>query len=1151
MDLSLFPTSAGECDKQRTGVRFTVRSANSPSYSLNRRPGVRKPRGFSEKAKESTEEVRERQGYATCTRTSGTNEEVEDRTVADYQAKSRSHSGVKGQCEEKETSGHKMSTKLIQNSIASKTMTEFGTDTSENCNPASESRGRTEWRRYNLPNRSKSLDWRTGKRSPDRGKKADLFVLSTKTGGGISKEAGCLEERRTRSEGVRGRVMSSVQAYNTASTSNDVQERNPLSQALSRASRGHSLPSRFRDRTVFREEATSFGSKGGQSILERIKKLYESASFGKTEDCNKIRDFSTPVSSCHKEITTDTLTSPQQRSYEKAAGGTFPRRFSSEQKSSLNPVQSRSSFTWTQKDASDSGASLSPETRRTREILSSGQWQRLTYGKYSEEREVNWSRGSEELGTRSLDRLKSRCTSAHQIRSARAAAGITAPPQSTNTFLEEERSRDRGASGSEDQGRVNHEEEKGETNGINKTQRERTRWFKEKEEEKETAVVGKEKNELRSSGIDEDVFESNLQKIKMNTIERKKFPEVLSFPCAASVKNKISQFEALTQRSQALATGQYLKPRRAFSVPAQHNRVHDGVKKSGSAKAIGGLRDKWDGLKEGVEGGEKTEEKATSSGKTLGSGRSLSVDEVGLRLGRKGQQGDALVENERIETDSSNNSAQDFYKYSSLKSTLEIPLNGGAQRQLRSVHIDETDFCKISSPEEPNKRPPSLLLVNSGDASIGAQKTTLSSSFNEDKTPTNTPNDSPFLSPSTQPENATPTADSENKSISVLTQAARTSKQDSPPLPYPLSTSSHSNPLELMLSEVNAACPNRKKCVLDLNAWSAGLNTKFKEWNNGEDNFEDDDESTQKDDDSNYDSDSGESSVTITSNMSQSDRRSFCVSLSDLCNFAGVDYESENDSDEWQSTGRSASLSSDMSALSCVSVLPSEELDRLLEDVRSLGDNNLKNYDDVQVVVLHKEVGAGLGFSLAGGVDQNKPVTVHKVFPSGVAAQEGSIQEGDQVLSINGTSLCGYVHWEALRVLRRAKARDLSVVVLRKGGVCTTCKGGTQTNNPGPTQTEFSETGQSVCVHLEKNSRDLGFSLQGGVGSSAENRPLTVQKIFQGGPVDKVCPGDEVLEIGGVSMVGMRRLEAWTLIRKLPPGPVDVVLRRPLKHPET
>ncbi len=37
-----------------------------------------------------------------------------------------------------------------------------------------------------------------------------------------------------------------------------------------------------------------------------------------------------------------------------------------------------------------------------------------------------------------------------------------------------------------------------------------------------------------------------------------------------------------------------------------------------------------------------------------------------------------------------------------------------------------------------------------------------------------------------------------------------------------------------------------------------------------------------------------------------------------------------------------------------------------------------------------------------------------------------------------------------------------------------------------------------MCVNLEKNSRDLGFSLEGGVGSRMENRPLTVQKIFQG-----------------------------------------------------
>ncbi|KAJ0066076.1 hypothetical protein NL108_001317, partial [Boleophthalmus pectinirostris] len=220
--------------------------------------------------------------------------------------------------------------------------------------------------------------------------------------------------------------------------------------------------------------------------------------------------------------------------------------------------------------------------------------------------------------------------------------------------------------------------------------------------------------------------------------------------------------------------------------------------------------------------------------------------------------------------------------------------------------------------------------------------------------------------------------------------------------------------------------------------------------------------------------------------------------LADLCNFAGVDYDSENDSDEWQSAGRrSASLSSDMSGFSYVSVLPPEELDKLIEDVKSIGDNNLQDYEDVHVVVLHKEIGVGLGFSLAGGVDQNKPVTVHKVFHAGVAAQEGSVKEGDQVLSINGSALSGCAHWEALRVLRRAKCREMGVVVLKKPDMRALSNGRVLAVTQGPSPTQVNETGQYITLSLEKSDRDLGFSLEGGVGSSLGNKPLTVQKIFQ------------------------------------------------------
>lgn len=66
-------------------------------------------------------------------------------------------------------------------------------------------------------------------------------------------------------------------------------------------------------------------------------------------------------------------------------------------------------------------------------------------------------------------------------------------------------------------------------------------------------------------------------------------------------------------------------------------------------------------------------------------------------------------------------------------------------------------------------------------------------------------------------------------------------------------------------------------------------------------------------------------------------------SLSELCNFAGPDFESEDEEDDWESVSRrSASVSSDMSVFSCVSTLATEELDRLLEDVRTVEDDSIK-----------------------------------------------------------------------------------------------------------------------------------------------------------------------------------------------------------------
>ncbi|XP_056142389.1 uncharacterized protein si:dkey-92i15.4 [Lampris incognitus] len=920
-------------------------------------------------------------------------------------------------------------------------------------------------------------------------------------------------------------------------------------------------------------------------------------------------------------------------SYRGELGGTFPRHFSKVEKNSLIPQQNNKTDACASSDRPENSlahpassvSSASPVPALTRDRAAAG-GQRCG--------------GALELGARSLDGSRGKHTTVAEIGSARmvgAIGGVHTQPHtvseegSQESFKDLARPKETGMSGSKDRDRENDVEGIKRVNGIRRRTRERNEdsgakvegdkglekgrltndWLK--------GVQTKGENGIKSSGLIKDVLESGTQKISSNTREQKTISEKMVIPSVDSVRNKINRFEALTQKVQGSTMCKFTMSRRAFSVPDQLSGIGEGVKKSRSERAIGGTKGSCLGLKEGGSAGDRTGEevkesnvvKRNGSEKTmLGTRRNINggeevdklnsrsalVGEVGVRNGNDKRRDPGLAVNEaKNEVDSGNDHADDFGKYCRLKDELEIPLNGGSKQQrLRSFYIDETDFCKAPSPEKPSKRDitsgdsPSSPPCNAGENSDGllcapGVQNTLASRLpspvsDDDKTPTNTPDSSPFLSRHPLMENDAAVADGPRESSPVFSDTAPPPGRDPPHLLLgPLSTSSL---MDITAPDGITPCPEGEKQDKDLNTWVTSLKIEGSMDDDGD--GDDDDEGTEKDEDSNYDSDSAESSVTITSHMSQTDHRSFCVSLAELCNFGGLDYESENNGDEWSSGRRSASLSSDMSVLSCVSILPSEELDRLLEDVRGLGDNTLQNYDDVQVVVLHKDVGIGLGFSVAGGVDQNKPVTVrtrfsfateqvrkpdglcpysplfsllllqvHRVFPSGVAAQEGSIREGDHVLSINGTAMCSSAHWEALRTLRKAKTLAMAVVVLRRVGVCSLSKGRTESDDQGTTQSLSTNTGHHVCVRLEKQSRDLGFSLEGGVGSSLGDRPLSIQKIFQGGPVGSVCPGDELLEIQGVSMMGMRRLEAWTLIRRLPPGPVDVVLHRPLKPPQT
>ncbi|XP_075288109.1 pro-interleukin-16 isoform X4 [Opisthocomus hoazin] len=280
----------------------------------------------------------------------------------------------------------------------------------------------------------------------------------------------------------------------------------------------------------------------------------------------------------------------------------------------------------------------------------------------------------------------------------------------------------------------------------------------------------------------------------------------------------------------------------------------------------------------------------------------------------------------------------------------------------------------------------------------------------------------------------------------------------------------------------------------------------------------------------------------------------FSLNLSELREYTVslADNEKEEEKQEHGSPQASG-----VSGQSVISLLSPEELAKLIEEVKSLDEATLKEFDDIHVTILHKEEDTGLGFSLAGGIDlENKVVTVHKVFPNGLASQEGTIQKGDEVLSINGKSLKGVTHNDASAILRQARQPRQAVVVTRKtkeGEKNLNVSINSSTSSVASDASRESATEDTICtVTLEKTPAGLGFSLEGGKGSVHGDKPIIINRIFKGTALEQsspVQPGDELLQVHTTAMQGLTRFEAWNIIKALPDGPITAIIKK--KNPSS
>lgn len=122
---------------------------------------------------------------------------------------------------------------------------------------------------------------------------------------------------------------------------------------------------------------------------------------------------------------------------------------------------------------------------------------------------------------------------------------------------------------------------------------------------------------------------------------------------------------------------------------------------------------------------------------------------------------------------------------------------------------------------------------------------------------------------------------------------------------------------------------------------------------------------------------------------------------------------------------------------SSVLILPAANLPPSFDSVDQTGElvesEGEEEETPLEAKVIELERGPeGLGFSIVGGHGSphgDLPIYVKTVFPTGAAARDGQLKRGDQIVAVNGESLVGITHENAVAMLKRTKGKIILTVL--------------------------------------------------------------------------------------------------------------------------
>ncbi|XP_038051206.1 disks large homolog 1-like isoform X2 [Patiria miniata] len=166
----------------------------------------------------------------------------------------------------------------------------------------------------------------------------------------------------------------------------------------------------------------------------------------------------------------------------------------------------------------------------------------------------------------------------------------------------------------------------------------------------------------------------------------------------------------------------------------------------------------------------------------------------------------------------------------------------------------------------------------------------------------------------------------------------------------------------------------------------------------------------------------------------------------------------------------------------------------------SLPMNNIEEWEYEDIIL--NRGGAGLGFSIAGGVDNphvpdDPSIFITKLIPGGAAAVGGRLRLNDVIIRVNETEIHNVPHQNAVDALKKTGS-IVNLVVRRR---------------------RQRRTGDVIRIKLVKGTKGLGFSIAGGCGNQhvAGDNGIFVTKIIDGGAAQmdgNLQIGDKIIAVG-------------------------------------